>query len=87
MRHEFTMFLNVNDLPMAWPAIGVSMLMITYTNKYVKDPKKPSHKFADQGTKQQVHDCTFADGVMHLVLHIYQKIKQSGKLWSPFPRL
>jgi len=34
--HEFTMFLNCNDLPPARPFIGGTFLRIRLTNRYVK---------------------------------------------------
>eukprot|EP00873_Tetraselmis_striata_P008379 jgi/Tetstr1/428643/TSEL_018631.t1 len=87
VRPEFTMFLNVNDLPVTKPAIGNSMLRIIHPNVYTKNPTKPNHKLADPAIKHMVQEPSFADGMMWAVLDMYREFKASGRVFEPIPQV
>ena len=87
-RHEFTMFLNVNDLPPVRPAIGEIYLRIRFlANQYVDEPTFHSHKRKDDGLKRRIAEPSFADGMMWLVLDEYKSFLASGTAFKAIPEV
>ncbi len=70
-RHEFTMFLNVNDLPPVRATIGEFFLRVRFPNQYVDEPTLPNHKKKNDGLKRRIAEPSFADGMMWLILDEY----------------
>jgi hypothetical protein len=87
VRHEFTVFLNVNDLPPVRPAIGETFLRIRFPNQYVDEPTLPNHKRKDDGLKGRIAEPSFADGMMWLVLYEYKSFFASGKAFKAIPEV
>jgi hypothetical protein len=87
LRHEFTMFINVNDLPVTRPAIGNSMLRIIHPNPYVKDPKKLSHKLADPGSSSKSRITRLPTASCTSCCTFTTSSSSRGSHLSPFPRL
>jgi hypothetical protein len=85
--HEFTLFLNVNDLPAVRPAIGETFLRIRFPNQYVDSPTLPNHKRKNDGLKRRIALPSFADGMMWLILDEYKSFLASGKTFKPIPEV
>jgi hypothetical protein len=87
VRHEFTMFLNCNDLPPARPAIGDSFLRVKFSNRYIDDPKLQNEKKSDPGLKDMLQLPAFADGMLWFILDEYMGYLRSGQTFKPIPEV
>ncbi len=71
VRHEFTMFLNCNDLPPAKPAIGDSFLRVEFPNRYTYDFILKNEKKSDPELKDLLQRPAFVDGMLWFILEEY----------------
>ncbi len=85
VRHEFTMYLNCNDLPPGRPSIGDSFLCVKFPNRYTEVPNLQNEKKSDPGLKDLLQLPAFADGMVWLSLEEYMGYLQSGKTFKPIP--
>lgn len=88
-RHEFTMFLNCNDLPPVKPAIGNFLLHITFPNVYVlnADPQSSNEKEENVSIKQTITTSSFANGMLWLILDEFLAFTNSGQNFKPIPEV
>jgi hypothetical protein len=86
-RHEFTMFLNCNDLPPVRPSIGGTFLRIRFPNRYVESPSFPNEKQKDDDLKRRLALPSFADGIMWLILDEYREFLASGLRFQAIPEV
>ena len=86
-RHEFTMFLNCNDLPPVSPSIGGTFLHIRLPNRYVESPSFPNEKQKDDDLKDTLKLPSFADGMMWLILDEYRDFLASKKRFQAIPQV
>ncbi len=68
VRHELSVFLNVNDLSSVRPAIGECLLQIRSPYQYVDEPTLPNCKKKDESFKRLTDLPSLADGMVWLVL-------------------
>ena len=87
VRHEFTMFLNCNDLPPVRPSIGDSFLHIKFPNKYIENPELPNEKKSEPNLKHRLQLPAFADGMLWFIIDEYMGCLQSGQTFKPIPEV
>jgi hypothetical protein len=88
VRHEFTMFLNCNDLPPVRPSIGNTFLRVKFPNKYTDDdPVLPNEKKSDPDLKDLLERPSFADGMMWFILDEYMGFLRTGQKFRPIPEV
>jgi hypothetical protein len=87
VRHDFTMFLNCNDLPPARTAIGDSFLRVKFPNRYIDVPNLQNEKKSDPGLKDMLQLSVFADGMLWFILNEYIGYIQSGQTFKPIPEV
>ena len=86
-RHEFTMFLNCNDLPPVRPSIGGTFLRVRFPNKYVEAPTLPNEKRKDDGLKRRLALPSFSDGMLWLIIDEYCGFLSTGKEFKAIPEV
>jgi hypothetical protein len=84
-RHEFTMFLNCNDLPPVKAAIGNFLLHMIFPNVYVlnANPESSNEKEADESIKQTITTSSFANGMLWLILDEFLAFTNFGQNFKP----
>ena len=87
VRHEFTMFLNVNDLPPIRPAIRGTFLRVRFPNQYADVPTLLSEKVKDDNLKRRITAPSFAGGMMWLVLDEYKIFLACDKAFKAIPEV
>jgi hypothetical protein len=85
--HDFTMFLNCNDLPPVKPAVGDSFLRIKFPNKYIKNPELSNEKKSNPYLKDSLQLPAFADGMLWFILDEYMGFINSGQKFEPIPEV
>jgi len=85
VRHEFTIFLNCNDLPLVRPAIGEFFLRVKCPNRYIDDPNLENEKKSNPGLKDMFQLAAFADGMLWFILDEYVGYLLSGQTFNPIP--
>jgi len=86
-RHEFTMFLNCNDLPPVRPSIGGTLMRVRFPNRYVESPTLPNEKQKNDDLKKTLELPSFADGMVWLILDEYREFLASGRRFQAIPEV
>jgi hypothetical protein len=87
VRHELTMFLNVNELSPVRPAIGGTFLLFRFPNQYGDVPTLPNEKAKDDSLKRRIGALSFAEGMTWLVFEKYYASLDSGKAFKVIPEV